>query len=212
MATQLNQFDSVEDASSLGSDGSRLLIDRARNGCNDALTELVRSMRGYLLLIANQELNTQLKAKVGASDVVQSVLLRAEQKLPEFRGNSKQTLLGWLRKMLLNEIIAVHRKYAVSEKRNVGREVGLPDERRQGQPLYDPGHSPQSNAVMNEDAWRLRNAVERLPADYRTVIVLRNWDQLSFHEIGDHMNRSVEAAKKLWQRAIRQLEKELKDE
>ena len=141
MAFDLNQFDSVDEASSLESHDSRALIDRARNGCNDALTDLIKSLQGYLLAVAHQELNADLKAKLGASDLVQSVLIRAEGNLAEFRGETRQTLLAWLRKILINEIIAVHRRYVTSDKRNVQREVALDGDSRIDHPIVDPGLS-----------------------------------------------------------------------
>ena len=115
-----------------------------------------------------------------------------------------------MRKILQNEIIAARRQFMASEKRNVHREVDFPSD--SGIELADPGRSPQSDAVLNEDAWRLRSALERLADDHRTVVILRNWEQLPFDEIGQRMQRSTDAAKKLWIRAIRQLGKELRDE
>ncbi len=189
-----------------------MLIQRARGGCDDALNQLIQSLQGYLLAIANEELNSDLRAKLGASDLVQSVLVRAEQNLADFRGDSRQTLLAWLRKILHNEIIAAHRRFVASDKRSINREVGLPSDDALERPFTDPGRSPQSDATLNEDAWRLRNAIEQLPEHYRTVVVLRNWERLAFDEIARHMNRSTDAVKKLWNRAIRRLEKELRDE
>lgn len=213
MKPEFNEFDSVNDVSSLDMADSRDLIDRARNGCDASLTELISSLRGYLLVIANEELNDDLRAKIGASDLVQSVLFQADRNLAEFRGDSKQTLLAWLRKILTNEIIAAHRRYVFSSKRDIRREVALPSDSGLGAaPLAFSGHSPHSDAELNEDALRLRNAMQRLSDDHRTVVVLRNWEQLRFEEIGRRMTRSTDAVKKLWKRAIQQLEKELNDE
>jgi RNA polymerase sigma-70 factor (ECF subfamily) len=209
MATDLNQFDSVEDASSLGMSHSRNLIEQARNGSDEALGELVRSLQGYLLLIANQELSSELRTKIAASDVVQNVLLRAQQNLANFRGGSRQTLLAWLRKILVNELTSTHRKYLASTKRNARREVALSADQDIGTSLVDQKRSPPSDAILEEESRKLRAAVERLPADYRTVIVLHNWQQLPFAEIGRRLDKSEDAAKKLWRRAIRRLEKEM---
>ncbi|MCA9262749.1 MAG: sigma-70 family RNA polymerase sigma factor [Planctomycetales bacterium] len=210
--SRTDPFDSIDEASSLHSREAGELIARARDGCDVSLNELIRSLQGYLLVIARHELNADLRAKVGASDIVQSVLIRAEQNLDEFRGSSRQTLLAWLRKILTHEIIAVHRKYIQSEKRNVQREVSLPAHDEDGEPIAERGLSPLGKAVYNENAMRLREAVERLPMDYQTVVYLRNWEKLPFEEIGQRMQRSADAVKKLWKRAIQQLERELGDE
>jgi DNA-directed RNA polymerase specialized sigma24 family protein len=44
-----------------------------------------------------------------------------------------------------------------------------------------------------------------LSAEHQEVLQLRNWQKCSFVEIGQHMNRSEEAARKLWARAVFQL-------
>src|SRR5262249_55120994 len=47
------------------------LFDAARTGCGNSFDQLTTRCRAYLLHIANQELSTDLQAKVGASDLVQ---------------------------------------------------------------------------------------------------------------------------------------------
>jgi RNA polymerase sigma-70 factor, ECF subfamily len=69
--------------------------------------------------------------------------------------------------------------------------------------------SPGSQLVAVEEAVRLRAALERLPENYRRVIQLRNWEERSFVEIGERLERSDEAARKLWARAIDRLRGEL---
>jgi len=212
MSADHRQFESVDLASSLETDDSRALIQQAQNGCDDALGTLIRSLQGYLLLIANEEVNAELRAKVSASDLVQNALLRAQQSLPEFRGSSRQTLLAWLRKILVREILTARRRYLDCERRDVHREATIAADGLLQNSFADSQPTPHSDAVLAEEARRLRAAVESLPADYRSVVVLRNWQQLPFEEVGRQMHRSADAAKKLWSRAIGQLERELRDD
>ena len=212
MSEEHNPYDSVDEASSLNLSNSYELIDRARNGCDDALAELITSLQGYLLVIANRQLQPEMRAKVGASDLVQSVLWRAKQNLTEFRGASRQSLLAWLRRILTNEIVAAQRKYLASKKRSLRREVPIDGDSRIAEPLVDQGHSPHSDAVLNENAMKLRHALQKLSVDHRRVVILRNWEKMTFEDVGREMNRTADAAKKLWARAIRQLQKELVDE
>jgi len=53
--------------------------------------------------------------------------------------------------------------------------------------------------------------LERLPADQKTAILLRSRDHCSFAEIGERMERSADAARKLWFRGVEQLRRELFD-
>jgi DNA-directed RNA polymerase specialized sigma24 family protein len=51
--------------------------------------------------------------------------------------------------------------------------------------------------------------LERLPPDYLQVIQWRQWDELPFTEIARRLERSVDAARMLWWRAIERLQKEM---
>lgn len=184
------------------------LINEARDGAKDAMDELIRSSQAYLLLVANQELGAQLQGKLGASDVVQSALVQAQANIGQFRGQTNEELLGWMRAIVRNEITAAHRRYT-TEKRNVRREVKLGESGGQARGISVPGHSPRTDAILDEEAMELRRALSELPADYRTVVILRRWEELPFDEIGRRMNRSTDAVKKLWSRAIRRLQDEL---
>ena len=66
--------------------------------------------------------------------------------------------------------------------------------------------------MLGEETSRLRRLLGQLPEDYRTVVLLRNWEQLAFAEIALRMNRSLDSVKKLWSRAMQRLEKALNDE
>ena len=189
----------------------RRLIEDALSGEPEARGEILQALVGYLTLVARQELDPRLHAKVGVSDIVQSTLLRVEKNLGQFEGQSQATLLAWVRKILRNRIHEVHRHYHRTEKRNIKREVSATDSRA-GVILTDTHPSPQTEAVLQEEALVLREAISRLPDDYRTIIMLRNWERLSFEEVGSRMNRSPDASKKLWARAIQRLQKELTSE
>ena len=62
-----------------------------------------------------------------------------------------------------------------------------------------------------EQAVVLANALADLPADYREVIILRHFQELSFSEIADHMGRTLDSVKNTWARAIRKLKELIAD-
>ena len=76
-------------------------LPAAQAGSKEALGQLLDSCRGYLLLIANQELGPDLQAKGGASDLVQETLLDACRDFAHFQGNTEQELFGWLRRSII---------------------------------------------------------------------------------------------------------------
>jgi RNA polymerase sigma-70 factor (ECF subfamily) len=187
-------------------------IADARAGSPEALNRLLETCRDYLLHVANNELDSRLQGKVGASDIVQESLIQAQRDIPAFRGTTEPELLAWLRGILLNDLNDVRRRFFHSAKRDVDREVRLAGDSRQAQPAIDPaasGATPAAAAIAREETEALRQAIARLPEDYREVIDLRNWQLLSFAEIGRRTNRSEDAARKLWARAIERLEQEL---
>jgi RNA polymerase sigma-70 factor (ECF subfamily) len=165
-----------------------------------------------LLTIASQELDPQLQAKGGASDLVQETLLRAVRGFAGFDGDTEAGLLAWLRQLLLNHLADFTRLYRATSKRQVAREVHLAtgDSSARGLPeLSADISSPSSQAVRQEQAEAVAQAMARLPEDYRQVLVLRYQDEKSFDEIGRLLNRTANAARKLWLRAVERLQQEL---
>jgi DNA-directed RNA polymerase specialized sigma24 family protein len=63
--------------------------------------------------------------------------------------------------------------------------------------------------MAHEQAEALEQALAGLPKDYRQVILLRYQEEHTFEEIGRLMNRSADAARKLWLRAVERLQQEM---
>jgi RNA polymerase sigma-70 factor (ECF subfamily) len=187
-------------------------LPAARAGSREALGQALEICRGYLLRVANQGLDQDLRAKGGASDLVQETFLEAQRDFGQFQGSSEQELLAWLRLLLVHNVANFTRRYRGTDKRRVDREVGLDGtESAAGRRarLATDTPSPSGHAMAHEQAEKVRQALERLPEDYRRVIVLRNQERRSFEEIGPLMERSAEAARRLWSRAVERLQREL---
>lgn len=181
-------------------------IAAARDGASRELGELLERYRPYLLAIAMQEMPEALGGKVGASDVVQESLLKGCEQFGTFQGSTAEELSGWLRKILVNQLVNVARSYGTL-KRRVDREC------RSDSRLADLNQlSPSGEAVSREEWDRVQAALGRLPEHYREVVLLRHRDNLSFGEIGKLLNKSDEAVRKLWARAIQQLQDDVCDE
>jgi RNA polymerase sigma-70 factor (ECF subfamily) len=189
-------------------------LDEARDGSRDALGQLWETCRQYLLLVANQELQQDLQAKVGPSDLVQDTFLEAQRDFARFHGRTEAELLAWLRRILLNNLANTNRSYRHTGKRAVDREVALPELLASGAQSEPPAPttSPSSLLAARERDTALNAALERLPEHYRQVVLWRNFDRLEFEAIGERLGRSPEAARKLWVRAIEQLQQLLESE
>lgn len=186
-------------------------IRAARQGSVEALGKLFEATRPYLLLIGNRSLPGDLQAKIGASDLVQETFLNARQRFHQFEGTSEEELLAWLRQVLLNKAANTARQYRGTLKRDVGREVSLGDlaSTLPSDGLADPDPTPSRQVAARENDAELELALLALPAHYREVIRLRHRENLSFEEIGRRLDRSAEATRKLWVRAIEQLKEHL---
>jgi RNA polymerase sigma-70 factor, ECF subfamily len=196
-----------------GQDAGRWLPE-ARAGSKEAVAQALEACRGYLLLIAQRELGKDLRAKAGASDLVQETILEAQRDFSGFEGTSEPELLAWLRRLLLNNMANFARQFRATDKRQIGREVVLEEgdsAAERGGELASALPSPSGAAMAHERAEAVQHALEKLPEDYRRVVHLRYQEERTFEEIGKLLGRSANAARKLWLRAIERLEQELKE-
>jgi RNA polymerase sigma-70 factor (ECF subfamily) len=192
-------------------DESRGLMAAARAGSREATGRALEACRRYLLWVAERELAPDLRSKGGASDLVQETFLEAQRDFARFEGSSADELRAWLRQVLVNNVGNFTRRYRDTSKRAIGREVGaVSDGSSFGfeQGLAGSTISPSGAAIEREQALALRRAVDRLPEDHRRVVTLRFEDGLTFEEIGQITNRSADAARKIWSRAMERLRQE----
>jgi RNA polymerase sigma-70 factor (ECF subfamily) len=165
-----------------------------------------------LLLVANQELDPDLRAKLGPSDLVQESLLEAQRDFGQFHGTTEVDVLAWLRRILLNNVANVREHYRDTQKRALSREVPL-NHLLHGlvaECLVDGEPTPSKQAVANERTEELERALVHLPEHYREALRLRHQENCTFEEIGRRTGRSAEAARKVWARAVEQLKRIMK--
>jgi RNA polymerase sigma-70 factor (ECF subfamily) len=188
------------------------LIGEARNGSAEALGRLLEGCRAYLLLVANNGIGSDLRAKGGASDLVQETFLEAQLDFERFEGHTNRDLLNWLRGILRHNLADFRRRYRLRTAHQVSRERPLNAERAARLYVNHGTDTPRPDEALAaaEEEEALGRAVERLPEDYRHAIELRQHLGLSFLQIGQVMGRSPAAARKLWFRAIERLRQEMK--
>jgi RNA polymerase sigma-70 factor (ECF subfamily) len=192
------------------------LILRAQAGDRDALGQLLERYRNYLLLLARVQIGRRLQGKFDAADVVQETFLRAYGKLGQFQGASEAEFVGWLREVLASRLAGLVRHYCGTRARNISLERELTRELDQSSRVLDQGlvasgSSPSHQAARHEQAVALADALEQLPAHYREVILLHQVEDLSFPEVAQRMERSLDSVKNLWIRALTRLRTLLED-
>lgn len=185
------------------------LLPQARQGDPKALARLFGGCRNYVGVLAQAQLESWLRAKADASDLVQQTFLDAYQAFGQFRGATEGEWLAWLRQILAHNAADFVRHYHVAEKRRVGKEVRLgPADSAASVPGLEPpapGETPSQILLRKERELQLADALAQLPTDYAEVIRLRNLLRLPFEEVARRMDRSCPAVQMLWTRALRKL-------
>lgn len=192
MSTKNKEPDlNLGDALPVSREGANLLNTRP-----EEMTAGVFSYRPSLKAIAATLLPKHLKSRVDDSDLVQETLLKAVAQADQIRANSPEQLEAWLRETLINSVRDCIRFHG-RQQRSVSKEQFLPLETVRS---TDPSASEQFR--KEETNQIVLNAVMELPEDYRTVILLRQQMDLTFPEIAERMQRSADAVRMLWGRAL----------
>jgi RNA polymerase sigma-70 factor (ECF subfamily) len=183
------------------------LLAQARGGDVAARDELFARCRPFLGLVAQAQIETWLRTKVDASDLVQETFLEAHRGFVQFRGATEAEWLAWLRRILEHNAADFVRRFRGTEKRRSCREVPLPDSSGPA----DCVESPSAEAMRRESELQLAAALAELAPDHREVIVLRNLQRLPFDQVAERMLRSRPAVQMLWFRAMHKLQEILAD-
>ena len=191
-------------------DAIQELVSRAQSGCADSQQLLFGQLRTYLAFIANEQMETKLKAKLGASDIVQQTLTKAVVGLKDYRGKTAAEFKGWLKQIAVNETRQVKRGFN-SDKRQISREQSIAQDSRMSSPalqLADSMMTPGTGAIAEEQSQAIHTALSRLSDEQQHVIKLRNWEGLTFSQIAAQMEVSESSAAKLWYRGLIKLQEE----
>lgn len=188
------------------------LLNDARRGSEASLGRLMQLHANYLKLVVASQLDDRLRTRVSSSDVVQETFYEAHRDFPAFRGATPEEFLGWLRRILMNNLLRAVEQHVKTAKRDIRREVSIDraaggDRSATGMAgrLADAGDSPSEPLHRFENAERLSRMLAELPEDYREVLRLRHEECLDFAAIGERMGRSSGAVRMLWLRSIKRL-------
>jgi RNA polymerase sigma-70 factor (ECF subfamily) len=190
------------------------LLLLARAGDAAIVGKMLEGYRSYLSLLARLQISRRLQGKVDAADLVQETFLEAHRHLARFRGGTEAELVSWLRQILATQVAHLLRRYCGSQRRDVRLERQLALELEKSSHVLDHGllardSSPSQRAQRREQAVLLADALDRLPQDYREVIILRHLEGLTFPQVAQRLGRSVDSVDKLWIRALDRLRRTL---
>jgi RNA polymerase sigma-70 factor (ECF subfamily) len=167
--------------------------------------------RSYLHLLSRIGLDARLRALAESSDVVQQTLLRAHERIGQFRGASEPELLAWLRAILARQLTDLARRAGQvhGEKRQSLEAVLDRSSARLASWLADEHSSPSQQAQRREQLLRLTEALARLPEDQRTALELHHLEGYSVAEVGRRIGRSTGSVAGLLHRGLKALRDDL---
>jgi RNA polymerase sigma-70 factor (ECF subfamily) len=201
---------------------STQLLDRAAGGDADAWGALLAGHQERLRCVAAFRLDPRLRGRVDAADVVQEAFTAATARRAEFLGQSVQPLFLWLRWMVGNTLLELHRHHLGARMRDARRETeaapfagddGGGDDTRAAlvAQLTAGATGPATAAGRAEVKERLHEALGRMdPAD-REVVALRHYEQLTSTEAAQVLGIQERAAAKRYLRALERLREILSD-
>lgn len=183
----------------------RALLAALRGGDDRAYERLVNEHGGRMLAVARRMLRNDEEAR----DALQEAFLLAFRGLPRFEGQSR--LSTWLHRIVVNASLMKLRSRRAHPEESI--EPLLPTFLEDGHATESYGSWPESADRLLERAEvreRVRASIDRLPATYRTVLLLRDIEELDTAEVAEALGISANAVKIRLHRA-RQALRELLD-
>lgn len=173
---------------------SRELLTRARQGDSDAADGLLAAHHNALLARIRMMMRNAPRREQDSLDVLQDVKVRALGALDSFDIDSGgDAFLRWLTAIARNRLRDLGRRRRIDALESLSISIG-------GLDASDEG--PDLSVLREEATDELMTALDTLEADHRTVLELRDLDELSYSEVAIRMNRSENAVRLLRARAM----------
>ncbi len=183
----------------MGTDETRRILLAALNGGDDERGALLERLRPRLVLWAATRLSPALRAKVEPEDVAQEILLAVHKSIAGFEGTEERAFFAWVFRLAENRI------------RDLADHFGA-QKRRTPEALSFSQTSPSTAAARSESHARLHRALAGLPDPFRQVIQLRRLEEREVPEVAQIMERSENAVRILYCRALQALRRALPPE
>src|SRR3954465_4968513 len=192
------------------------LINRLRAGDRQALGELFHCYRERLRRMVELRMDSRLRTRLDASDVLQEAYLDLAGDLEAYRADPKLPPLLWMRLHVGRRLAMLHRRHLGAQLRDAGLEISL---YRDALPqassaalasmLLGRHTSPTQAAQRAERLLRLQEALNTLHPIDREVLALRHFEQLGRAEAAQVLGVTRETGAKRYFRALKRLKEVL---
>ena len=175
------------------------IVERALTGDADAFGELVRRWERRIFALSYGMLGREEDAR----DATQETFIAAFRNLRGFRGEAKVS--SWLHRIAVNQCITRQRRAKVRS------ETALDDEQEKnaGSFATSSALSPSRVVEKRQVTRAVRRAVNSLPVELRQVIVMKEFEELTFKEIAETLDLPLSTVKSRLYTALKQLQMRL---
>ncbi len=192
-------------------DRETVLLARARDGDAYSREQLLSLHRERLTAMVHLRMSPQLARRVDAADVVQEAMIEAATRLDQYLADSLMDFYVWLRWLVRDKLVDLHRQHLGAAKRDANREFFLESEAGAASSLaladFLVGDltSPSRAAVREEIQRVIREGLANLSDQDREILMLRHFEQLSIDQAAQCLQISKSGANKRHLKALRQL-------
>ena len=181
----------------LGTD--EIIVERALTGDAEAFGEIVRRWERRIFALAYGMLGREDDAR----DATQETFLAAFRNLRGFRGEAKVS--SWLHRIAVNQCITRQRRAKVRS------ESALEDEQERHEASFATTleESPASVVEGRQETLAVRRAINSLPIELRQVVVMKEFEELTFREIAEVLDLPLSTVKSRLYTAMKQLQMRL---
>jgi RNA polymerase sigma-70 factor (ECF subfamily) len=188
------------------------LLARAAAGDGAAWGALLTAHEERLARMVAFRMDPRLRGRIDATDIVQDAFVEAAAHREDYFREPTAPLFLWLRGVVSNKLLEVHRHHLGTRMRDAKRERPLDappkwDDTTAALCAYLIGHltSPSAAAVRVEVRTRLSEALDKIDATDREVLTLRHFEQLTNAEAAQVVGIQERAAAKRYLRALERL-------
>src|SRR5687768_810998 len=175
------------------------LVELAVSGDSEAFGEIVRRWERKIFALCFGMLGREDEAR----DAAQETFIAAYRNLSNFRGEAKVS--SWLHRIAVNQCLTVKRRAKTRSEEFYDDESGG-DEKVFVAPA---NRSPARTTEQIERLTLVRQAVGSLPSDLRQVVVMKEFEEMTFQEISDTLELPLSTVKSRLYTALRQLRMKL---
>jgi len=175
------------------------IVERALTGDGEAFGEIVRRWERRIFALSYGLLGREEDAR----DATQETFLAAFRNLRGFRGEARVS--SWLHRIAVNQCITRQRRSKVR------KEAALEDEEEKNATIFSAPfeHSPSHLLEGQEHIVAVRRAVNSLPLELRQVVLMKEFEELTFREISDILDLPLSTVKSRLYTALKQLQMRL---